>query len=138
MAPYRVLVVDDDPDVIEYFSSFLGDHGYLVESASNASQAVVAVNDFGPDVVLIDVMMPGKSGLDLLVTLRRHPVWSGLPVVMITGDDRILQDDCRSYLGSHADVRAPDGVLAKPIDRKVLLGVLDGVCGGRSEPVLRA
>jgi CheY-like chemotaxis protein len=138
MTSHRVLVVDDDPDVTEYFTSFLGDHGYVVESASNAAQAVLAVDAFRPDVVLIDVMMPGRSGLDLLVTFRRHPRWSGLPLVMITGDDRVVRDDFRTYLGSHSDVRGPDGVLPKPIDRKALLAVLGSVCGGRSGPITRA
>lgn len=138
MTAQRVLVVDDDPDVIEYFASFLGDHGYIVESASNAAQAVVAVDRFLPDVVLIDVMMPGRSGLDLLVTFRRHPRWSGLPLVMITGDDCIVEDDFRTYLGTHADVRGPDGVLPKPIDRKALLAVLGSVCSDCSGPIPRA
>lgn len=138
MAPYRVLVVDDDPDVTEYFASFLGDNGYLVASASNAAEAVIAVDTFTPDAVLIDVMMPGRSGLDLLVKLRRHPRWSDLPIVMITGDDRVLQDDCRTYLGSHLDVRGPDGVLAKPIDRQVLLGVLDSICRGCLDSISKA
>lgn len=138
MARRRVLVVDDDPDVIEYFVSFLDDHGYLVESASNAAQAVSTVDAFDPDAVLIDVMMPGRSGLDLLVTFRRHPRWSDLPIVMITGDDQVLQDDCRSYLGSHDDVRGPDGVLAKPIDQQALLDLLSTVCEGQSEPISQA
>jgi CheY-like chemotaxis protein len=75
-------------------------------------------------------MLPGKSGLDLVVTLRRDPRWSELPLVVITGSDQILQDDARSYMGSHADVRGPDGMLAKPVDRQALLEVLDSLCGG--------
>lgn len=129
MAPQRVLVVDDDPDVSDYFTSFLGDHGYQVASAASAVEAMSAVESFRPSTVLIDVMMPGRSGLDLLVRLRRDPRWEGLALVVITGDDRILQDDCQSYLGSHAGVRGPDGVLAKPIDQGALLAVLQALEG---------
>ena len=120
----RILLVDDDPDILAYLSSFLEDHGYEVDYAVDVDAALAKVGDFHPDAVLIDVLMPGKSGLDLLVTLRRDPRWCDLPLVVITGSDKILQDDCQSYLGSHHGVRGPDGVLGKPIDRSTLLAVL--------------
>jgi DNA-binding response OmpR family regulator len=124
----RILVVDDDPDITDYFALFLEDHGYHVDSAANAVAAMDTIDSFDPHVVLVDVMMPGKSGLDLLVTLRRSSRWSKTPVVMITGNDKVLQDDCRSYLATHGDVRCPDGVLAKPIDRQALLQLLGKLC----------
>jgi CheY-like chemotaxis protein len=124
----RVLVVDDDPDIIEYLSTLLEDHGYQVGSATNAASALTEVAAFRPDVVLIDVLMPGKSGLDLLVNLRRDERWQDLPLVVVTGNDQILEDDCQSYLGAHQNVRGPDGVLSKPIDRNTLLAVLHQLC----------
>ena len=120
----KVLVVDDDPDVVEYLSSFLEDHGYEVASAGDSASARETVARFRPDAVLLDVMMPGKSGLDLLISLRTDPRWRDIPLVVITGDDKILEDDCQSYLGSHQGVRGPDGVLSKPVDRRTLLAVL--------------
>jgi CheY-like chemotaxis protein len=120
----RILVVDDDPDIVDYFSVLLEDHGYVVGSANGARPALSALAEFGPDVVLIDVMMPGRSGLDLLVTLRRDPRWKDLPLVVITGNDHLLRDECQSYLGSFDGVRGPDGVLGKPVDPDALLGIL--------------
>lgn len=120
----RILVVDDDPDIVDYFGSFLRDQGFEVASASSAAGALEVAETFSPDVVLIDVMMPGKSGLDLLVSLRLDSRWAGTPVVMVTGNDQVLQDDCHSYLASHGDVRCPEGMLAKPIDRAALLALL--------------
>jgi CheY-like chemotaxis protein len=79
---------------------------------------------FDPDVILIDVLMPGRSGLDLLVSIRNSSRWCSTPLVVVTGNDQILQDDCQSYLGSHLGVRGPDGVLGKPVDRDSLLAVL--------------
>lgn len=128
MPPRRVLVVDDDPDIVDYFSSFLADSGYQVGSAASSAAALDVIDEFRPDVVLIDVMMPGRSGLDLLVTLRRSPKWHRLPLVVVTGNDQILQDDCQSYLAGHEGVQGPDGVLAKPIDRDALLAVLRRLC----------
>ena len=124
MAGSRVLIVDDDQDIRAYFSSFLEDHGYRVATAAGAGRAMSVAQEFEPEVILIDALMPGRSGLDLMVTLRRDPRWSDTPLVIITGSDQILRDDCQSYLGSHEGVRGPDGVLGKPIDRDTLLAVL--------------
>ena len=45
-------------------------------------------------------------------------------MIVVTGSDKILEDDCQSYLGSHQGVRGPDGVLGKPVDRQALLAIL--------------
>jgi len=120
----KILVVDDDPDIVDYLSSFLEDNGYDVATAQDSATALSTVDRFRPDAILVDVLMPGRSGLDLLVTLRRDPRWCDIPLVVITGSDKILQDDCQSYLGAHDGVRGPDGVLGKPVDRNTLLAVL--------------
>lgn len=123
----RILVVDDDPDIREYFAAVLHDHGYEVAEAGDASAALSELERFLPDVVIVDVLLPGRSGLDLLVTLRRSPRWSATPLVVVTGVDRLLQDDCQSYLGAHAGVEGPDAVLGKPIDPATLLAVLRAI-----------
>jgi CheY-like chemotaxis protein len=120
----RVLLVDDDPDVIAYLSSFLEDEGFEVQAAGDSEAAWARLDGFRPDAILIDVLLPGRSGLDLLVSLRRDERWSDIPLVLVTGDDNVLRDDCRSYLESHQDVRGPDHVLGKPMERDVLLAVL--------------
>ena len=125
----KILVVDDDPDIVDYFSSFLKDHGYEVSSANGSESALAALDKVRPDAILIDVLMPGRSGLDLLVTIRRNQRWGEIPMVVVTGSDKILEDDCQSYLGSHQKVRGPDGVLGKPIDRKALLAILKRLIG---------
>jgi len=130
----RVLVVDDDPDVIEYVSSFLEDEGYEVVAAVDERSALAEAQRSSPDVILIDVMLPGKSGLDLLVCLRRDPRWAGIPLVLVTGDDSVLKDECRSYLETHQDVRGPDHVLGKPMDRDLLLSVLREVAVVSTSP----
>jgi CheY-like chemotaxis protein len=130
----RILVVDDDPDVVEYLSSFLEDEGHTVAAAGDERSALAEVERSRPDAVLIDVMLPGRSGLDLLVRLRRDPRWAEIPLVLVTGDDNVLRDECRSYLETHRDVRGPDKVLGKPMDRDVLLHVLGEVAVLSSTP----
>ena len=123
-ADRRVLIVEDDPDIVDYLSFFLKDEGYEVEAAGRCSTAREMMDDFRPEVILIDALLPGKSGLELLVSLRRDPQWSELPMVVVTGNDTLLEDDCQSYLGAHEGVRGPDSVLGKPVDRESLLAVL--------------
>jgi len=120
----RVLVVEDDPDIVEYLSFFLEDEGFKVATAGRCSVAQEMMDEFQPQVILIDALLPGKSGLELLVWLRRDARWSDLPLVVVTGNDQLLEDDCQSYLGAHEGVRGPDGVLGKPVDRVTLLAVL--------------
>jgi CheY-like chemotaxis protein len=126
----RVLIVEDDPDIVDYLSFFLEDEGYEVASAGRCSTAQEIMADFDPNVVLIDALLPGKSGLELLVCLRQDPKWGDLPLVVVTGNDTLLEDDCQSYLGAHEGVRGPDGVLGKPVDRETLLSVLDTLLNG--------
>lgn len=123
----RVLIVEDDPDIVDYYSFFLEDEGYEVMSANRCSTAREMMDDFRPEVILIDALLPGKSGLELLVFLRQDPQWSDLPMVVVTGNDTLLEDDCQSYLGAHEGVRGPDGVLGKPVDRETLLAVLQAL-----------
>lgn len=120
----KILAVDDDADVLEYLSSFLEDEGHEVAVAGDERTALARLERFDPDAILIDVMLPGRSGLDLLVRLRRDPRRSDIPLVLLTGDDGVLRDECRSYLEFHRGVRGPDHVLGKPMDREALLEVL--------------
>jgi CheY-like chemotaxis protein len=124
----RILVVDDDPDIAEYFSMFLEDNGYEVQTAGNESAALRTIDEFRPNAMLIDVMMPGRSGLDLMVRLRQSPAWKDLPMIVITGNDKIVFDECRSYVRSYEGVRGPDEILGKPVDREKLLELLARLC----------
>ena len=124
MEPRRILVVDDDPDIVEYLGLFLEDHGYEVSSANRSSSALTALEEVEPDAVILDVVLPGRSGLDLLVTIRQHVRWSSVPVVVLTGNDSIVQDNGRAYLRGHDLERGPDCVLAKPVDQEALIECL--------------
>jgi len=134
MEARRVLIVDDDPDIVVYLTSFLEDNGYETRAAADGADALAAVAEFRPDAVLTDVLLPGRSGLDLLVTLRHDRRTADLPVVVMTGMDQILQDDGHSYLTNHADIRGPDAVIGKPIDPRDLLEVLERVCSPSPVP----
>jgi CheY-like chemotaxis protein len=136
MAPRKLLIVDDDPDIVAYLCSFLEDNGYECHPAGNSHQALEALKSYQADAILVDVMMPGRSGLDLLVKLRSDARWSKTPIVVITGNDQLLEEDCQSYLGSHVGIRGPDGVLGKPVDPAALLSVVQHVTAVEYHPDL--
>jgi len=129
----RVLVVDDDPDVVDYLTSLLEDHGFGVRSAGDTASAHAALLSYRPDVILIDVLMPGRSGLDLLIALRSSGRNRDVPVVLVTGCDDILEDNCQSYLGTHDGIRGPDRIVSKPVDPEALLEIVRTLSSGTKQ-----
>lgn len=120
----KVLVVDDDQDTVDYLATLLADHGYDVHTAANQAAALSKLEVFQAEMVVMDVMMPGRSGLDLLVKLRSNPRWRDLSLIVVTGNDQVLEDHGKSYLSAHKGLRGPDAVLGKPVDPEALLRLL--------------
>lgn len=111
----RVLVVDDEPDVVRYLSTFLADQGFSVSTAQDGNEALAKARRERPDLITLDITMPGKSGVDVFTALRRDPLLRGVPVFIITGvvDFRRLM--------YYREVQPPEGYMEKPIDPDVLL-----------------
>ena len=89
----RILVVDDNPDNIVLTRELLSSRGYDVTTATNGDAAQAAIHARHPDLILLDVIMPGKTGYELCHELKEDPATRLIPVVMITGlsdrEDRI-------------------------------------------------
>jgi len=110
----QVLVVDDDPDLLAVASlalTALG--GYTVETCESSAEAIEVARCFGPDLVLLDVSMPGLDGFEVLSALREVPATSTTPIVFMTA-----QPDQRRITG-HDDCRCL-GVIRKPFDPAAL------------------
>ena len=116
----RVLAVDDDPVILEMLTAFLTPQGYQVLTAQNAGDAFMLVDVSPPDVVLLDIEMPGVDGVTTLRRLRAvHPE---LPIIMLTGSVDIgvgretLQRGAFDYVGKPVDfdrlVRVIEAALA--------------------------
>lgn len=84
--PYRVLVVDDDRQMCTYCESILGRAGMQVKSCMRASEVVAAVREFHPDLVLMDLYLPGSDGLTLTAQLRQEADALVLPIVFLSGE----------------------------------------------------
>jgi DNA-binding response OmpR family regulator len=79
-----ICIVDDDPDVRELVEYKLVQNGHEVLSATNGQDALLLVPDANPALLLLDVMMPGLSGFDVLSQLRANPATRALPIIMLT------------------------------------------------------
>ena len=85
--PARILVVDDTPSNVKLLADILQARGYAVLTASNGAEALARTEREAPDLVLLDVMMPGMSGYDVCRKLRDNPGTAMLPVIMVTALD---------------------------------------------------
>jgi len=84
----RILVVDDDPDIVTAISTVLSDMGATVDSAGDGNTAVSLAEEKEPDLVILDIMLPQKSGFLVLEKLRqKRPRSEGPRIIMITGNE---------------------------------------------------
>jgi DNA-binding response OmpR family regulator len=113
--PHRLLIVDDDPSIHELVHAMLGGHNWEADSASNGEEALARLKTQSYEVVLVDILMPGMDGLELLGQLRaRHPA---TPVVMMT-----FKNTPDHVLGSLR--REAAAYISKPFSRDALLSTL--------------
>ena len=88
----RILVVDDDPRLLHIVSLYLGIEGYEVIQASNGEDGLRAVSETPPDLVIMDIMMPGMDGVEACRRIRENPASQAIPVLMfsaLSGDDDV-------------------------------------------------
>ncbi len=91
--PKRVLVVDDDENTRKFLSVALRENGYEASTASDGDEGLKKVEESTPDLILLDVMMPKKTGFVLFKQLRRNEKFKEIPVIMLTGVADVLEED---------------------------------------------
>lgn len=116
----RVLIVDDSPTETYKMSSILSKHGYEVITAENGEQGVTVARKELPDVVLMDIVMPGLNGFQATRQLSREPSTSHIPVIIVTTKD---QETDRVW----GQRQGAKGYLTKPVDGKMLVQTIEGV-----------
>ena len=119
----RILVVDDAEGIRTYLANFLELKGYAVDTAEDGRRALALLQGgAAPDVILLDIMMPGMNGMEVLATLRRDPRAQTIPVIMITakGQDSTLLESYQS---------GADYFIPKPFTPRQLLHGLGLVLG---------
>jgi Fe-S oxidoreductase/CheY-like chemotaxis protein len=112
---YKILVVDDEPDILTFLGTVLEDNGATVLRASDGEQAMELAGREKPDLITLDLSMPGKNGGLIFEEIRRNPDLSGTRVCIITGKPELRR------LIYDRPVRPPEGYLDKPVDEEKLL-----------------
>jgi len=122
----RVLVVDDEPDIRDFLASVLEDAGMEVDTAEDGNEAMALIKEQPPDLISLDLVMPGKSGIRLIHELRRDPSLSKIPVVIVTGHarDTEIKRDLDTVL-AESTMSGPASFLEKPVTAK---GYLENIC----------
>lgn len=112
----RVLVVDDDPDLLAICSLILEHEGYDIGIARNGVEAYEAMSNDGPDVVLMDVMMPVMDGITVCKMMKRNPRTKNLPVIIMSASESLREQ---------AKSASADAVIAKPFDIDYLVSTVN-------------
>ncbi len=124
--PSVVLIVDDSPTEMAALTNLLKRHGFEVLSAANADAGLDLARARHPDLVLMDVVMPGLNGFQATRQLARDPDTSGIPVVMVSTKS---QETDRVW----AMRQGARGYLTKPIDERLLLQTIRQVLDGKPD-----
>jgi class 3 adenylate cyclase len=111
---FRVLVVDDDPDMAALFAAMLANEGMTADTVHDGDAALRRVQSSAPDLVLLDVMLPGRSGFEICEALKADPATALIPVVLVTA----LEERIDRVRGIEAGA---DDFLSKPVNREELL-----------------
>jgi CheY-like chemotaxis protein len=114
-----VLVVDDDPDVLASLCDALGSEGYDVAGARDGIEALEAIAERRPDLIVTDLMMPTMTGFELLAALHDNPELASIPTLIITAArGPVAQEEARGSV-----------VLPKPLDLDRLLRAISAYTG---------
>ena len=108
-----ILITDDEPSVRETLSAMLGGQGYILHFAKDGAEALQMADQLRPDLILLDVMMPGMDGFEVCRRIRATPPLAEVPIVILTA-----LDDPPSLL--HGIEAGADDFLTKPVDRHEL------------------
>ena len=110
----RILVADDDPDIRELVTFKLGQAGFQVQAVDDGTAALAAIQEAPPDLAVLDVMMPGLSGIDVLRMVRDAEHMRGVRVILLTARSREADVDAGFATGA-------DDYIIKPFSPRELL-----------------
>lgn len=110
----KVLIVDDEVNIVISLEFLMAQAGYLVDVARTGDEALTKLALFQPDLVLLDVMLPGVNGFDICQRIRQTPEWQAMKIVMLTAKGRDVEITKGLALGANA-------YITKPFSTKALL-----------------
>src|ERR1700733_10066465 len=116
----KILIADDEPDILEILQFNLQKEGYNVITAKNGDEAIELAKKHQPDLIILDIMMPGKNGIEVCNILRLQPLFNDTLIVFLTA----LSDEGTEVRGLETGA---DDYLTKPISPKVLVSKVNAL-----------
>ncbi len=129
MSIHKILVVDDSKTELHHLSDVLGKRGYTVRTAENGEEAMRRLAEEKPDLILMDVVMPGQNGFQLTRAITRDPRFVGVPVIMLSSKDGLFDKARGRMVGS-------EDYLTKPFTKEQLLRAVETYRRSASSPLL--
>lgn len=117
-----ILVVDDEPNILLSLEFLMQQEGYEVRTATNGDEAMMAVGEKQPDLILLDIMMPKLDGFEVCQKIRSNPKWKDIRIVMLTAKGREVDQEKGLALGA-------DDYIIKPFGTKQLVKKVKTVLG---------
>jgi DNA-binding response OmpR family regulator len=121
----RILVVDDEPSILLSLEFLMEQEGYDVHTATDGEEALQAVHEKLPDLILLDVMMPKRDGFEVCQTIRANPEWQEIRIIMLTAKGREVDQEKGIALGA-------DDYITKPFATRELVEKVRIVLGNSS------
>jgi DNA-binding response OmpR family regulator len=118
----RILVVDDEPNIVVALEYLMRESGFDVRAARDGDEALAAVADFRPDLVLLDVMMPVRDGYQVVRKIRDNPELAGVKILMLTAKGRETEVAKGMAVGADGYVTKPFSTLELVAEVKRMLG----------------
>ena len=116
----KILIADDEPDILEIIQFNLQQEGYEVITAKNGDEAIEQAKKHQPDLIILDIMMPGKNGIEVCNILRRHPAFNETLIIFLSA----LSDEVTEIRGLETGA---DDYLTKPISPKILASKINAL-----------
>ena len=113
----KILIVDDEANIVISLEFLMQQAGYLVDIARTGDEALHKVEQFVPDLVLLDVMLPGPNGFDVLQHVRRNPAWQSMAIIMLTAKGRDGEVTKGLALGANAYITTPFSTRGRRAER---------------------
>jgi CheY-like chemotaxis protein len=128
-----VLVVDDEPDVVFFLKTILEDNGFRVMTAFNGQEAIEKMRGERPDLISLDLVMPGISGIRFFHELRKKKEWSTIPVLFVSGhvDETIDGSKLKETLKDRT-LSGPATYLEKPVNAQTYIRTVRSIMGLQS------
>jgi CheY-like chemotaxis protein len=122
----KILIVDDEPDIVSYLEMILQDNGFETDTAVNGQEALEKVRDDRPDLVTLDISMPEASGTRFYKELKTDPDTKAVPVFIVTAVTGLGGDETayEKFISNRRLVPAPEGFFHKPIDRDAFVAAV--------------